>query len=115
VDTWFVSTVNKLPGEPQFSFIWAMQQFESESAARRYAKDALIQGLRVEAGTLSEIQPEVRVRWREAADWVASKSKGTSDANYGESCRRSTAGRARRAQSGPRRPRLRPQENRSSD
>jgi len=87
VNTWFVATVNRLPGEAQFSFIWAMQEFESESAARRYAKDALNQGLRVEAGTLSEIQPEVRVRWREAGDWVASKSTGTSDANYGESRR----------------------------
>lgn len=92
MNTWFVATVNRLPGEAQFSFIWAMQEFESENAARRYAKDALNQGLRVEAGTLSEIQPEVRVRWREAGDWVASKSTGTSDANYGESRRRSTTG-----------------------
>ena len=50
-----------------------MQEFESESAARRYAKDALNEGLRVEAGTLPEARPEVRVRWREAAAWAASR------------------------------------------
>ena len=72
MNTWFVSTVNRLPGEQQFSFIWSMEEFESESAARRYAKDALNKGLRVEAGTLPEIRPEIRVRWREAGAWVAS-------------------------------------------
>ena len=77
MNTWFISTVNKLPGRPHFSFIWAMQEFESESAARRYAKDALTQGSRVEAGTLRGMQPEVRVRWREAADWVASEETGS--------------------------------------
>ena len=70
MNTWFVSTVNKVPGEPHFSFIWAMQEFESESAAKRYAKDALNQGLRVEAGTLPEMK--VLVRWREAVDWASS-------------------------------------------
>ncbi len=50
-----------------------MQEFKSESAARRYAKDALNEGLRVEAGTLPEIRPEIRVRWREAAAWAASR------------------------------------------
>ena len=77
MNTWFVSTVNRAPGEPHFSFIWAMQEFERESAARRYAKDALNQGLRVEAGTLAGIQPEVRVCWREAVDWVASEETGS--------------------------------------
>ena len=73
MNTWFVSTVNKAPGQPHFSFIWAMQEFESESAARRYAKDALNQGLRVEAGTLAGMRPEVRVCWREAVDWAVHK------------------------------------------
>ncbi len=72
VNTWFVGTVNRFPREAHFSFIWSMQEFESESAARRYAKDALNKGLRVEAGTLPEIRPEIRVRWREAGAWVAS-------------------------------------------
>jgi hypothetical protein len=76
VNTWFVGTVNRLQGEPRFSFIWTMQEFATEAAARRYAKDALNKGLRVEAGTLPEIQPEVRIRWRDAADWVASEHAG---------------------------------------
>jgi hypothetical protein len=65
--------VNKAPGQPHFSFTWAMQEFESESAARRCAKDALNQGLRVEAGTLAGMRPEVRVCWREAVDWAVHK------------------------------------------
>jgi hypothetical protein len=72
VNTWFVGTVKRLPGEAQFSFIWSMQEFENETAARRYAKDALKRGMRVEAGTLSKTQPDIRVRWREAVAWVAS-------------------------------------------
>ena len=72
MNTWFVGTVNRFPREAHFSFIWAMLEFESESAARRYAKDALNKGLRVEAGTLPEIGPEICVRWREAGAWVAS-------------------------------------------
>ena len=73
MNTWFVSTVNRLPGVQQFSFTWSMDEFESESAARRYAKDALNKGLRVEAGTLPEIRPEIRVRWREAGAWATSR------------------------------------------
>jgi hypothetical protein len=73
VNTWFVSIVNKAPRQRHFSFNWAMQEFESESAARRYAKDALNQGSRVEAGTLAGIRPEVRVCWREAVDWAVHK------------------------------------------
>jgi len=72
VNTCFVSSVNRLPGEQQFGFIWSMEEFESESAARRYAKDALNKGLRVEAGTLRETRPEIRVRWREAGAWATS-------------------------------------------
>ena len=72
MNTWFASTVNRLPGEQQFSFIWSMEEFESEIAARRYAKDALNKGLRVEAGTLPEIGPEICVRWREAGAWATS-------------------------------------------
>ena len=71
VNTWFVGTVNRFPREAHFSLNWAMLEFESESAARRYAKDALNKGLRVEAGTLPEIRP-ICVRWREARAWVAS-------------------------------------------
>ena len=72
MNTWFVGTANRLPEEARFSFIWSMKEFEHESAARRYAEDALNKGFRVEAGTLREIRPEIRVRWREARAWVAS-------------------------------------------
>ena len=61
MNTWFASTVNRLPGEQQFSFIWSMEEFESE-------------GLRVEAGTLPEIRPEICVRWREAGAWASSEA-----------------------------------------
>src|SRR5271157_6451422 len=78
VNTWFVSTVNRLPGEQQFSFIWSMEEFESEIAARRYAKDALNKGLRVEAGTLPG--PQVHVPWPKAAAWAASGETGPQSA-----------------------------------
>jgi hypothetical protein len=70
VNTWFVGTASRLPGEAQFRFIWSLQEFENETAARRYAKDALNKGLRVEAGTLPG--PRIRIPWREAAAWAAS-------------------------------------------
>ncbi|MGO9390762.1 hypothetical protein [Rhodoblastus sp.] len=73
MNTWFVSTVNRLPGEQQFSIIWSMEEFESDIAARRYAKDALNKGSRVEAGTLPETRPEICVRWREAGAWATSR------------------------------------------
>jgi hypothetical protein len=72
VNTWFVSTLNTMPGEQQFSIIWSMEEFESELSARRYANDALNKGSRVEAGTLPEIRPEICVRWRKAGAWVTS-------------------------------------------
>jgi hypothetical protein len=70
MDTWFVSTV-KAPGQPHFDVIWAMEEFETEAAARRYAKDAWSSGLRVEAGTLPG--PQVRIPWRNAVAWVESR------------------------------------------
>ena len=70
MDTWFVGTVNRSPGEAQFSFIWSMHEFENETAARHYAKAALNRGLRVEAGTLPG--PQIRIPWRKAAVWAVS-------------------------------------------
>lgn len=74
METWFVSTAARPPGEPHFAFIWTMAEFETESVARRYAKDALNRGLRVEAGTLPG--PQVYVPWREAVAWAASGETG---------------------------------------
>jgi hypothetical protein len=71
VETWFVSTAEKSPGEPHFALIWTMAEFETEAAARRYAKNALNRGLRVEAGTL--LGPQIHVPWRKA---VASAASG---------------------------------------
>ena len=60
--------MNRLPGEQH------LVDAESEIAARRYAKDALNKGLRVEAGTLLGIGPEICVRWREAGAWASSEA-----------------------------------------
>ena len=70
METWFVSTVERSPGDPHFAFIWTMAEFETETAARRYARDALNRGLRVEAGTLPG--PQVHVPWRKAVAWAVS-------------------------------------------
>jgi hypothetical protein len=90
VETWFVSTVKRRPGEPHFALIWTMAEFKNEAAARRYAKDALNRGLRVEAGTLPG--PQVHIRWREAAAWAGQERQGSSGKPSGESRRRSTTG-----------------------
>lgn len=74
METWFVSTVKRSPGEPRFAFIWTMAEFETEAAARRYAKDALNRGLRVEAGTLPG--PQVHVPWRKAVAWAVPGETG---------------------------------------
>jgi hypothetical protein len=96
VETWFVSTAAKLPGEPHFAFIWTMSEFETEAAARRYAKDALKRGLRVEAGTLPG--PQVHVSWRKAVAWTASGETGPQSAiePSGASRRGSTFGESTR-------------------
>src|SRR5271157_5319434 len=92
VETWFVSTAERSPGEPHFAFIWTMAEFETEAAARRYAKDALNRGLRVEAGTLPG--PQVHVPWPKAAAWAASGETGPQSAGEpsGASRRGSTTG-----------------------
>jgi hypothetical protein len=63
--------VHRLPGKT-LSFLWGMREFQGESAARRYAKIALSNGLQVEAGTLPEIEPQVRVPRGEAMAWAES-------------------------------------------
>ena len=78
VETWFVSTAARPPGEPHFALIWTMAEFETEAAARRYAKEALSRGLRVEAGTLPG--PQVHVPWRKAVAWAASGERGPQSA-----------------------------------
>ena len=72
MNTWFEGTVDRLPGKAQFGFVWSMREFGNESAARRYAKDALNKGLRVETGTLTKRPPEIQVRSREAGAWIGS-------------------------------------------
>jgi hypothetical protein len=52
-----------------------MREFESESAARHYAKVALSNGLEVDAGTLPEIKPQVRIPRAQAMAWVTSKEE----------------------------------------
>ena len=79
VETWFVSTAARPPGEPHFALIWTMAEFETEAAARRYAKEALSRGLRVEAGTLPG--PQVHVPWRKAVAWAASADTGLQSAD----------------------------------
>jgi len=74
LDTWFVSTVERLPGELKLVFIQTRKEFETEAAAKRYAREALNKGLRVEAGTL--LGPQAHVSWREAVAWTASGEAG---------------------------------------
>ena len=85
MDTWFVATMERLPGELKLVFIWTVKEFKTEAAAKSYAKDALNKGLQVEAGTL--VGPQVHVPWGEAAAWAESAEAGLAPAGnpFGES------------------------------
>jgi hypothetical protein len=70
---WFVSTARRLPGSEVYDVVWTAEEFETEEMARTFASSALVEGLRVEAGTVSGGLTTVRVCWREAAAWAASE------------------------------------------
>ncbi len=49
----------------------------TDSEAKACASEALIRGLRVEAGTLPGVEPEVRIGWRAAHHWAQSSNAGS--------------------------------------
>ena len=66
--SWFVSTTRAVGREVE----WLLTQHLTEDAAKAFASRELRRGVRVEAGTIPGIEPEIRISWRKAHHWAQS-------------------------------------------
>ena len=69
---WFVSTTRPVGADVE----WMLTPCSTEDEAKARASDALVRGLRVEAGTIPGVEPRVRIGWRKAHDWAQSSNAG---------------------------------------
>jgi hypothetical protein len=67
---WFISTTRPVGADVE----WTLTPCATEDEAKARASDALIRGLRVEAGTIPGVEPTVRIGWRQAHDWAQSSN-----------------------------------------
>jgi hypothetical protein len=69
--TWFVS-VSPLPlrGSDE-GCGWSIRRFSSLSDAKAFAREALLMGYTIEAGTADGIEPEVKIRPPQVGDWAS--------------------------------------------
>jgi hypothetical protein len=74
--SWYVSTIRPLGAGSREDADWRLMTCASEQAAKEMASKALVQGLRVEAGTVPGVEPKVRVGWRAAHRWAQSSNEG---------------------------------------
>jgi hypothetical protein len=70
--SWFVSTTRRVGEDVE----WLLTLCATEDEAKASASEALIRGLRVEAGTIPGIKPERRIGWRAAHHWAQSSNAG---------------------------------------
>jgi hypothetical protein len=69
--TWFVS-VSPLPLRGSAEDCgWSIRRFSSLSDAKAFAREALLMGYRIEAGTADGIEPEIRIRSQQVGDWAS--------------------------------------------
>jgi hypothetical protein len=68
--SWFVSTTRAMGQEIE----WLLTPHATEDAAKAFASRALVNGLRVEAGTIPGIEPKIRIGWRAAHHWAQSSN-----------------------------------------
>ena len=73
--SWFVSTTRTVGAGSRKEVEWLLEECPTEQTAKKFASNALINGLRVEAGTLPGIEPKVRVEWRAARRWAQSSNE----------------------------------------
>ncbi len=66
MSSWFVSTTRPLGREVE----WVLTPLPTEDAARAFASNALVRGLRVEAGTVPGVEPKVKIGWQAAHHWA---------------------------------------------
>ena len=72
--TWFVSvSPSPLRGSAE-DCGWSIRRFSSLSDAKAFAREALLMGYRIEAGIADGIEPEIRIRSQQIANWASSNS-----------------------------------------
>jgi hypothetical protein len=72
--TWFVS-VSPLPLRGSAEDCgWSIRRFSGLSDAKAFAREALLMGYWIEAGTTDGIEPEIRIRSQQIANWASSNS-----------------------------------------
>ncbi|HKN28681.1 MAG TPA: hypothetical protein VJY34_12660 [Roseiarcus sp.] len=70
--SWFVSTTRRVGPDVE----WLLTPCATEDEAKALASEALIRGLRVEAGTNPGVEPKKRIGWRAAHHWAQSSNPG---------------------------------------
>ena len=70
---WFVSTTRPVGVDIE----WVLTACATEDEAKVCASQALVRGLRVEAGTIPGIEPRKRIGWRAAQRWAQSSNDGS--------------------------------------
>ena len=70
--SWFVSTTRRVGQDVE----WLLTTCATEDEAKARASEALIRGLRVEAGTIPGVEPRKRIGCRAAHDWAQSSNAG---------------------------------------
>jgi hypothetical protein len=69
IHTWFVSTTKRMDGAGG-GVEWCLDVCETEDEAKALAAEAIVRGLRVEAGTAPGVEPRVRIGWRTSREWA---------------------------------------------
>lgn len=70
---WFVSTTRAAGADVE----WLLEEWASEEEARVFAFEAIVRGLRVEAGTVPGVAPRRRIDWTQARNWASASTEGT--------------------------------------
>ena len=69
--TWFVSVSPlRLRGSDE-DCGWSIRRFSSVSHAKAFAREALLMGYTIEAGTADGIEPEIRIRSQQVGGWAS--------------------------------------------
>ena len=74
--SWFVSTTRRRL-EAEGDVEWLLLPCETEEEAKEHASQALVRGMRIEAGTVPGIEPRVRIGGPAAHHWAQSSNAGS--------------------------------------
>jgi hypothetical protein len=69
--TWFVS-VSPLPVRGADEDCgWTIRRFSTLHAAKTFAREALLMGYQIEAGTADGVEPEIRILSKDVEKWAS--------------------------------------------